>query len=436
MGRVVSIVGTAVVFLVAVGAFTGGSPVFAGEKSFDIEQAVAYAMENNGDLKALRAEKGLREGGRIKAGLYPNPVLDLDGATGSLSGSPLENRISAGISQEFLTMGKRGKRLRVAEKELEGFDRQIQNVGRLLVEDVKAAFYNVSLAQKRLDLAERSIGLSQQLLAVTKQRFAADDIPELDVNLAKVEAARGEGKKVEALREFHLATARLLALMGLPPDEAAGFSPSPDRKPITKTLGELKTLALANRPDIGALEAERAKGEAAMVLAQAEAVPNITAGLGYQRENKSLEVAGSDVKGRDSLIGLKISIPLPLFDRNQAGIREAQARKGSAENRFLFTRRLVERDIEAAYFRLTTAEKTLAIYVTDILPQLEENLKLVREAYRLGEVGILAVIEEQKKYFEVSDGYLAARFNRQSALVKLEAAVGIELAPETGGGAR
>ncbi|MDD5167578.1 MAG: TolC family protein, partial [Syntrophales bacterium] len=102
----------------------------------------------------------------------------------------------------------------------------------------------------------------------------------------------------------------------------------------------------------------------------------------------------------------------------------------------LFTRKSVEGDVEAAYARLTTADRALSIYSRDILPQLEENLKLVQEAYRLGEVGILSVIEEQKKFIEVSDGYLTALYSRQSALVKLESAVGMELSPETGGGAR
>ena len=52
-----------------------------------------------------------------------------------------------------------------------------------------------------------------------------------------------------------------------------------------------------------------------------------------------------------------------------------------------------------------------------------ENLKLTQEAYRLGEVGILSAIEEQKKFFEVNDGYLTALHYRNLALAKLETAV-------------
>lgn len=433
MVRTVSVTGAVSLFL-TICSLTAVIPALAGEKNFTLQQAVEFSQQNNGDLKALREEKGIREAGKIKAGLYPNPVLDLDGTTGELSGSPSENSISLGISQEFLIMGKRGKRLQVADKEIESFDRQVDNSGRLLVEEVKTTFYDLLLAEKKVELVERSIALNNQLLEVTKQRLEAGDIPELEVNLAQVEVARSEGRKVEAQRELYPTKARLLALMGLSPNEEARFSGSLEGKPFTKALGELKNLAMAKRPDLRALEAEKAKSDAEIVLAQAERIPNITAGVGYQRENTAIEVAGSDVKDRDNLIALKLSIPIPLFDRNQAGIREAQARKGSAENRYAFARLTAERQVEAAYARLTTAERSLDIYAKNIIPQLEENLKLVQEAYRLGEVGILTVIEEQKKFFEVNDGYLTALYARQTALAKLEAAVGADLILETTGG--
>jgi cobalt-zinc-cadmium efflux system outer membrane protein len=427
--RIDSVTGTVVLFL-AVCILTGGTPALAGEKVFNVYQAVEFSLHNNGELKALRDDKGVREAGRIKAGLYPNPVLELEGRTGELTGSRFENSISVGVSQEFLTMGKRGKRLRVAEKEIESFDRQIDNSGRLLEEEVKTIFYDLLLAGKRVELAERSIALTTQLLEVTKLRLEAGDIPELEMNLARVEVARSAGRKVEAERELYPSRARLLALMGLPPNEEASFSGAPEARPFAKNLGELKRWALAKRPDIRALEGEQARGDAEIALARAERIPNVTAGLGYQHENSVVNVGGAEGKNSDNLIGLKISIPIPLFDRNQAGVRVAQARKGSADNRYLFARTVVEREVEGAFARLTAADKTLSIYSRDIIPQLEENLKLVQEAYRLGEVGILAVIEEQKKFFEVNDGYLSALHGRNMAFIKLESAVAVDL---TGG---
>lgn len=401
--------------------------VSAGEINFNLPQAVEYALQNNGDLKALREEKGVREAGKIKAGLYPNPVLEADGTTGELTGSRFENTVSIGLTQEIVTAGKRGKRVEMAERELEGFERQIDNARRLLAEEVKTAFFELLLADGRMKLAERSAVLNRQLMDIAGLRFDAGDIPELEVNLARVEMARSEGRKAEAERELYPVKARLMALMGIPSAESAEFGGPMEGKPFGKGLDELRTLALANRPDLKAWEVETARGDAEIALARAERIPNVTVGLGYQRENSAIDVSGEEIKTRDNLIALKLSVPLPLFDRNQAGVREALARKGSAENRYQSARLTIAREVEAAFARLSAAEKSLTIYARDIIPQLEENLKLVQEAYRLGEVGILTVIEEQKKFFEVNDGYLAALYNRQTALARLEAALGTEL---------
>ena len=139
-----------------------------------------------------------------------------------------------------------------------------------------------------------------------------------------------------------------------------------------------------------------------------------------------------DDEGEDTAytIGLKLSMPIPLFDRNQAGVQEARAKRNSTESRLTAATRNVEREVETAYASFLNAEKVLALFKSNIIPQLEENLELTQEAYRLGEVGIQAVIQEQKKFFEVNDSYLTALHNRQTALVKLETAVATEL---TGG---
>ena len=408
-------------------------PLQAEERVVTLQEIMTIASENNGDLKALREEVGIGEAGKIRAGLYPNPVLSLEGATGALTGSSSENRASIGVSQEFLIGGKREKRLAVAESELARFTSRIKDAERLLLLEVKTVFYDLLMAESRLDLAHKSQELNNQLLHITKERLAAGDIAELDVNLARVETARSEGRKIEAERELVPARQRLLSLMGAPALTYLKITGHPERKPFTENPAELKVMALENRPDLQAMAAERNKGEAEISLAQAERLPNVTAGVGFSWERSDTSLGGLEERNTDNLIGLKLSVPLQIFDRNQAGIREAQARKSSAETRQAFVRQSIEGEVEAAHARLASAGKSLNIYTEEIIPQLTENLKLVQEAYRLGEAGILAVLEEQKKFVEVNDGYLAALHSWNSAVAKLEAAVGVELRKVDGG---
>ena len=407
------------------------APVLAETQKLALPQVVEVSLQNNGDLKSFREERGIRDAGKVRAGLLPNPTLELEGGTGALTGSAAENNLSLGVSQEFFLAGKRQKRLAIAERELEMYRWQLADRERLLRVEVKTAFYDAILAQQRIALSDRSIALNRQLLDVTKERLAAGDIPELEMNLVQVELARSEGARIDFDKTLNQNQAKLWTLMGLSPGESPSIVGAFETEiGMAKNLVDLKQLAHGKRPDLKALEAEKSRGESDIILAQAEGIPNLTAGLALRRDATATEVGGVEHKDTDYIIGLKLSMPIPVFDKNQAGVQEARAKRSSTESRLTAATRNAEREVETAYASLLNAEKVLSLYKSNIVPQLEENLKLTQEAYRLGEVGILAVIQEQKKFFEVSDGYLTALHERQAALVKLETAVATEL---TGG---
>jgi len=393
-----------------------------------LEQSRTLLRESGG----VREEQSLREAARTRAGSLPNPILDLEGATGSLTGSSAESSLSLGVSQEFLLAGKRGKRLAAAERELELQRLQMAERERVLHEEVSTAYYDLLLAEQRVTLAERFILLNRQLLDVARERLAAGDIPELEFNLVKVELARSVTAQITARRELAQGKARLRNLSGRTIEGTGVTIGLIDSQPFRlPPLEELKRLAQANRTDLRIIAGEKNKGEAELDLARAEAVPNLTAGLAFRRDTTGMEIGG--VEGRDTAytLGLKLSLPIPLFDRNQAGIQEARARIGGAKSRLAAAQAKVDREVENARDGLFSAESILELYRTTVLAQLEENLRLTREAYQLGEVGVLAVIQEQKKFFEVNDGYLTALHDRQTALVRLESVIASDL---TGGG--
>jgi len=402
------------------------SPVRSEARTLTLRQAIESAVQNNGELQAFRLEQGSREAAEVRAVLPVNPILDFEGSTGALTGSPHESSLALGVSQEFMPAGKRDKRLDSAHRDKEAFRWRVAVRERSLRDEVKTAWCALLLAEQRVALAEHSIALSRQLLNVAKERLAAGDIPELEFNLMNVELARSEVSRIAAAREVITCQARLRSLMGAPlSGQLTVAGDLAVTVPVVKSLAELQQAARSNRPDLKALESEKAKSDADIVLAQAERIPNVTAGLLFRRDSTSRELGG----GGDTAyaIGLKLSVPIPVFDRNQAGIQEARGRKNSAETRLDAALAEIEREVATAYTAFQNAESVLSLYRNSILAQLEENLKLTQEAYRLGEVDVLAVIQEQKKFIEVNDGYLTALHDRQTAVVTLESAVGIEL---------
>jgi len=409
--------------------FLTSATVLAAEtQQLALPQVVEVSLQNNGDLKSFREEKGIRDAGKIRAGLLPNPTLEFEAGTGVLTGSSAENSLSLGVSQEFSLAGKRNKRLAVAEQELEMHRWLLADRERMLRDEVKIAFYDVILAEQRIVLTDRAIALNRQLLDVTKERLAAGDIPELEMNLVRVELARSEGAKIEVEKALYQNQAKLWSLMGLQVGDSPATAGTFETEiPMSKNLAELKQLANRKRPDLKVLEAEKNRGEADIILAQAESIPNFTAGIAVKRDTTSMEIGGVDGKDTAYTIGFKLSMPITVFDKNQAGVQEARAKRSSTESRLTAASRNVERDVETAFVSYANAGKVLSLYKTNIIPQLEENLKLTQEAYQLGEVGILAVIQEQKKFFEINEGYLTALHSRQTALVRLETAVATDI---------
>ncbi len=402
-------------------------PVQSASRELTLPQLVEYSLQHNGEIRAFRSEKGIHEANKIKAGVLSNPNLEFEGSSGALSGSSSESGLSLGISQEIVLAGKRGKRLAVADREQEIYRWQLAERECALRDVVKTAFYAALLAEQRAVLAENYIAVNRQLLDVSMERLAAGDIPELEVNLVRVELARSEGARIIVKQELQRSQAKLMSLTGTPFSERPAISGdlAESRQPAA-ALEDLKLLAQSNRPDLKAIQAESSRGDADIDLAQAESVPNLTAGLAVRRDTASMEIGG--VEGRETAytIGLKLSIPIPIFDRNQAGVHEARARKQGTERRLDAASINVEREVETAYAGLLNARGALDLYRERVLPQLDENLKLTQEAYRLGEVGVLAVIQEQKKFFEVNDSYLTAMYDNQMALVKLERAVAVD----------
>lgn len=407
----------------ALSLFVSMAPIAEAEP-LTLSQAIERSFAENAELRSIRGEKEIREANRIRAALSPNPTLELQGGTGAMTGSSDEWNLSVGFTQEFLTGGKREKRRDVAGQELKLHRWQLADRERTVREETTIAFLDLLHAQERLKLLNRSIELGRQLLEVARERLAAGDIPELEMNLARVELGRNEGARLEAERELFQSRSRLASVMGLPagdlPDAIGTLNGGPA---IVMDVEELKRRALANRPDIRALEAQRSLADAEIALARSESIPNLTTGIEVRRETSSMEIGG--VKGRDTSYGvaLRLSIPIPLSDTNQGGIHEAVAKRSVADTRLVAATKNVEREVEEAVAAVINAGKMIALYRSEIIPQLEENLKLTQEAYRLGEVGIQTVIQEQKTFVQVGEAYLTALLSRQKAVARLESAV-------------
>ncbi len=129
------------IYLLACLAWLG--PVSAAAApSPTLAELIEQALRHNGEIQTLREELKIAEAGQTRAGLHPEPVLEVGLETGALTGSSGEERLSVGISREFLTFGKTGLQRAVADKELAAARQRQLDAERLLTLAVKASLPN------------------------------------------------------------------------------------------------------------------------------------------------------------------------------------------------------------------------------------------------------------------------------------------------------
>lgn len=401
-------------------------PALAEPVPRSTNQIVSLALQRSAELKTLEKESEAKQFQALQNGTFSNPTLEVGGVSGSLTGSPEERSFSLGINQEFSLNGKLRLRREAAEREAEVIRLQRENSARLLKEEASTLVLDITLAAKRSELATELVKLNKELATIAGERFKAGDIPELELNLARVELARAESRLLDSLREKIVALTAISALTGLDKndiDVTTNFSATK----LSQGREYLLKQAFASRPDLRALLRERDKSETELRLARAEALPNLTAGLFIQWQRGVTEVGGLSSTGSDTQMGIRFSMPIPVFDRNKNGVSAARVTLDAVDSRRQALERSITAEIETALARYSSAAEIARLYQQGIIPQLTDNLKLTQEAYRLGEIGMLSVIDEQKKFFEVRDSYLTAVHAENLAVVKLESATATEL---------
>lgn len=423
----------AVAVLWALPSFAAAPPGVASPP-LDMAGAVAIALEKNGEAAALREELAGSRSAAELSGTLPNPVLELEGASGTMTKSPDEKSIGIALSQEIplLPVGKRRQEL--ARAEVAVMLARLHDHERGVTEQVQRAWLDAALAAKRMELAREQQVVAAELLGMAQSRLQAGDLSEREMQLAEMDLRRNDLRQSEAVAAAEGALRRLALLLGL--NGAAELPPLADI-PVPATdlpaEEELLAAALEHRPDLLAQRREGKREEAALALARAEAAPPVTVALSYRNERSSqntyeldngLLVPGTE-QTNDRILGVKLSMPLPLFSRNQAESARAISRVSAARQRAEGTRRTVAAEVRDLLAQCRLALAALALHRTALGPVARDNFKIQQEAFALGEIGMQQLLYDTQRFGEQQEAELTALQAAIEARSRLESAAGL-----------
>ena len=387
-----------------------------------VNEALGLFLSQN--LDVLIAKYGIEytKGQEVTARLFPNPLVSVGTQSSYSQGRTLSNsgQLFTQVSQLFELAGKRGYRIESAGYGTQSAEAAFEDAVRQLGFTVKDTYYRLQLAQRRLVLAEENRDRFSRILAINTIRFNKGYIAEVDLIRIRLQMVDFQSQVIQSLQEAESARGDLRQLLRLSPRTVLELTTELDFRRIDPDIETLRVTALDARPDIRAKRYTFSQRESDLKLAKAYRIPDVTIGAGYAIQGAQ----GPDNPGQ---VALSAGIPLPLFNRNQGGIRQAEVSLQSAEADLNKTVNVVENEVEVAYRNLLQSRRLVEAYVGGVLEDTRSTLTIVERAYERGGATILDLLDAARTSRTIQQNYIEALFNYQHNLFQLESAVGQEI---------
>lgn len=386
-------------------ALLAQSPSAAEPSALSLDSALANAFANNPELAAARWEIEIAQGARQQAGLMPNPVLSVDAEDTRRD----TRTTSVKLSQALELGGKRGARVELASRGQALAALELERRSNQLRADVLEAFYAALRAQERTQLAGRSLALAERGVTVAQGRVNAGKASPVEATRAQVQLAevrlelnRGQMEQDNAYRQLARVTGAATTDFAAVQEPSLSVVTPPASAQLLNRLQETAELRLA--------EQEIVQREASLGLEKAQRIPDLDVSVGSQYDASARE--------RVNLVGL--SMPLPLFNRNQGNVLSAARRADQARDLRNATELRLRSETRQALEQWSTARGEVQSFNQIILPAAQRAVDSATRGFEMGKFSFLEVLDAQRTLISARSQYLAAVAQTTDAWVRIE----------------
>ena len=374
---------------VSAGAMASDSACEAAQLSMG--DATGYMLEHNPQIDEARSALDGARADQVTASERPNPVLTFNSTayntrTGLGSGGIWQKKLDSvlRLDQTIERGGKRNLRLQAAAAGLDAAESDYQDLIRQLRLATANSYYDLLLAQLRVDVNRQLAELQHKTEEASALRFAAGDIAEADLIRIRVERARADSDLQRAQAELQAAQIALAHLMGC--EQATKLTAASEwPNPAAESLIDDR-ISLEQRPDVKAARAREQRSQTLAGLAEAQRTRDVSVGLQYEHFPPDGQ----------QLLGVGFSVPLFLFHRYDGEIARARADADAASAAARQTRADALADIEQARSALRHAAERARRAEQDFLPLSEKAAAAMDFSYTHGAVGALDLLDARR----------------------------------------
>ncbi len=420
----------AAIFLLASSRFAFAVEPEHAAPAVPIQALADEVVATNPELKFYQAEIAAAQAGVRVAGAANDPELSVQAgrkrtrdSAGILAGEGMAWSVS--LSQTFEWPGRLALRKAIANRDVALAELGLARFQAALAARARTLAYGLLAAQEKAaaaaEVAERFRALKETFLA----RDPAGLTPLLDTRVIEAQELSLQRRATEASLAAQAALVELNQLRGLPVQTPARAAAGKLVFHAAPSLDELLAAARENHFEFRSKKLELEQQGFAVQLARNERHPSFTVSPYVSRESSD---------GRDSTIGLGLSMPLPLSSRRSAGVDVAEARRRQAETAVLIAQREMEREVIVAAQTFTAKREETERWAPESVEKFRDSAALADRHYRLSAVPLATYVGLQTAYLDAVDALLDTKREALEAGLRLQLLTGlnfnaVEIAP-------
>jgi outer membrane protein TolC len=393
--------------------------IFGAEEALTLDQCISLALENNNLFKAVQQEFLAARARSKQAWAFPQPELSYDSdLQPKFFNFKKSGESYLGISQLIEFPGRRYLRGKIAGKESEMVDCEVNLVRQEIIYNVKSSFYQLLLTMDAQKYAEENLEMARDFFAKAREKYESGEVAKFEMLRAKVEAAKADNQLKVAVNQVKLAKAQLNFFLARDKFQPIAIRGSLKTSPIELQLQTLQAKALASRPEIKKERLAKRKENLAKKQAFLSYLPDVS--LGVARHRIDYEPTTWDVT-------LSFAVPLFFWQKIDGEIAEANANLAAANERLKYLELSVCLEVENAYYNAVSLQNQVQLFEKDVLDEAEQVYQMSMTSYQEGKIGSIDLIESRRSLAELKQVYSETLFNYQLALAELEKSLGTSM---------
>ena len=396
----------------AVGERAPQSAAAAAAEPLSLAKAIELALEGNPEVAAAKRQWEATEGQVLQGRSRPNPELAY-----SLEDTRSKTRTQSWqLNLPVELGGKRAARTKAAEKTREQAQAQLAELQATVRANVAAAYFDVLTAQERLVLARDSAALAKSSTDTVSKRVAAGKVSPVEESKARVAEAGVRVELAQAASEQRNALSRLFALFGRIDAPFTFLEGKAESLPSVPSLADLQPL-ISSAPGVVLARIEVDRRKALTALEQSKRVPDVTVSVGMQRSNET----------QRNVLLFGVSVPLPVFDRNQGNLLEALKLEDKARDELQAASVRLHSEVAQGQERLSTITAEVQSLQQDVLPGAKSAYDAATIGFENGKFNFLEVLDAQRTYFTAKSQYLKALGEAHRAAADIDRLLGASM---------